>query len=141
MKLKSKAYDVNVEGAAQAFRMPSHDSSSLSIPLTVTLRRDFLQCWGLVTPRLGAGMIAELDDKALALRGFNSSAATRIFYDAPTSTASTPVYDEGQKWLWQAGVGVDIKTVGGWEIAADYQRYWSSRYSNDVFKLELGRCF
>lgn len=140
-QLRSRSYDVAVANAAAPLRMPSQRSSTFTIPLTATVKRDFLHCWGLITPKITGGIVRELSDKAAAFNGYNGSAATRMYYDGPTGIASEPGYDKAAKWSWHVGVGVDVKTVGGWEVSADYRRNWSEKYGGNEFKLELARCF
>ena len=139
-RLRSKGFGAEVEGLS-SITMPSVNSTSLSIPLLTTVKRDFMQCWGLITPRLNTGMTFELDDGAVGVRTLNAPAAS-LYYDPVTWFHASGIQnDDSQKMFFQLGVGVDIKTVGGWELSADYERHMAEKYSRNRFRLELGRCF
>lgn len=116
-------------------------SKSLLVPLTVTARRDFRQCWGVATPRATLGYAREFEKTATGVRVFNSSSASAQSFDAGTNGFQPVVFDPAQKDLWRFGAGLDVRSVGGWNVSADYARHWSKGYAKDEFKLELGRCF
>lgn len=140
-RLRSKAYTADIVGLSTT-DVPSISSTSFAIPLTTTVKRDFMQCWGIITPRVLTGIAFELDQGATGVRSLHASSASRFDYDPVTGFHSSGVqFDDSQKMLFEIGVGLDIKTVGGWELSAEYKRHMAEKFSEDRFKLELGRCF
>lgn len=130
-----------VRGAPNPIVVPGTTSKSLSIPFTVTLARDFPRQWGVVTPRLAFGAAYELEKGAAGVRAYNAASASRVEYD-PVANAITPVtFDPAAKTMVQIGFGLDVKTIGGWELSAECLRRVSEKYRDDTFRLELTRCF
>lgn len=130
-KLKSKAYDYTVAGFPMT--MPSQDSDSLLVPLTVDLKKDIPFCAGMFTPRATLGIIKEFKDSALGYRTFNASAAS---YLSPTRTA-----DKAPSTYYQFGLGLDLVTTNGWNVALDFHHLKASNFSNNTFSLDVGKCF
>lgn len=140
-RLRGKAYTFDLKTTTLPYSVPKRSATSLTVPMTVTISKDFMQSWGLFTPRLVTGVTVELDDDATAVRVYNSSAAARVYYVPGKVPMNDLEYDIAQKMFLHAGVGVDVKTVGGWELSAQYTLYYADKYNNNTFRLELGRCF
>lgn len=141
-RLTTKAYRAAIsEDGSITTDVPEMRSTSLRIPFSVTVKKDFPQVWGIVTPRLACGAIVELDDSAGGLATWNSSSASRVEVDSGTMEVTPIAFDPAHKTIMNVSVGMDIKTVGGWQLSADFERRWAAKYSRDAFKLELGRCF
>lgn len=137
--VKSKAYDFRFDNIT--YGAPKASSSSLTMPLMTTISEDFVRRWGIITTRVSVGKIFEFDDDGLQARAYNSSAAYGVAYDPATKLLADPFYDRSQNDYLHFGAGVDVKTVGGWEVKADYIYRIADRYRSGEFKLELGRCF
>lgn len=137
--LKSGEYRFDLDGTS--YSAPEMKSKSLIIPVEATASVDRIRSWGIVTPRAGAGVVYELFDEGLAARTFNSSVASRVLYDPATRLLADGEYDKKQKMFLKFGVGVDVKTIGGWEMRADYTHVVAEKYRNGAFTLELGKCF
>lgn len=119
-------------------------SKSLQVPLTATFKRDFTHCWGLVTPKAMLGYRREFDDSASGVLALHSAAASRPYCDETKEQGKTLgplVFNPSQKNFFEFGVGLDVRTVGGWNLTTAYNRVWAKEYSRDQFKLELSRCF
>lgn len=129
-KVKVKAYDYFEDGIADSAGKVA--AESLAIPLRVGLKKDFQLCYGLLTPRVTVGVIKELKDTASGAWTYGAYAA---------STASQGIADVREKTLFQIGGGVDLATNGGWNLTLDYNRYIGKKYTDDSFRLELGKCF
>ncbi len=118
--------------------VPEVTSKSFTMPLTVTVRKDFLHPWGVFTPHVKAGYVKEFDESAIGVRTFNSSSIIigndgKYHHEMAFNTA----YDK----FYQVGAGFTARTVGGWEVAADYQRRFVRDWHDDMFTFELGRNF
>ncbi|MDR1745514.1 MAG: autotransporter outer membrane beta-barrel domain-containing protein [Planctomycetota bacterium] len=122
--------------------IPQMTSRSIAVPISVTAKVDFPRTWGIVTPRAGYGIEMEFDETAGGVHALNSAAASRVQFD-PMTMAPTPriAFDPAHDYLSNFTLGLDVKTVGGWEISAEYRRTWAEKYSRDDFKMEIGRCF
>lgn len=141
-RLTTKAYraSYSVDDTMVA-DVPEMRSTSLNIPFTVTMKKDFPQAWGIVTPRLACGATLELDDSAGGLAVWNSASASRPDVDGATMEMGPIAFDPAHKVIMNVSVGVDVKTIGDWRLSADFERRWAGKYGRDSFNLELGRCF
>lgn len=137
--VKSRAYDFRFDGTA--YGAPKTKSSSLTIPVMLTFSDSMTRRWGMLTARASLGRIFELDDDGLPARTYNSSAAYGVAYDPVMRILADSFYDKSQGSYFHFGAGVDLKTVGGWELRADYTYRIAERYKSGEFKLELARCF
>ena len=141
-RLKTKAHDIVIhENRATPLIMDAVTSKSLAVPLSVTVKRDLPQAWGLVTPRVKLGVTYEFEKSADGVRTYNSHAAGYADYDPTNDELFPTAVDPVQKRMMHVGVGVDVKTVGGWEMSADFTREMAEKYYRNSFRLELGRCF
>lgn len=143
--LTTKGYSVDIGTFnPMPMRIPEMKSTSIAVPLGVTAGMDFPQVWGIVTPRVGGGVEVEFDESASGVRALHSSAASHvdIGMDMMGITRMSPIrFDAARELLYNVNLGLDVKTVGGWEISAEYMRNWMAAYTRDDFKLEIGRCF
>ncbi len=120
----------------ETYNVGEQTSKSLAVPINLDLRKEYPLCYGMFTPQLNLGLIKEFSDSAMALRSFNSAAASAF---SPAGGVS-PI-DSSQSLFYKAGVGLELSTFGGWRIRADYAHYFASKYSNDTFRAEISRCF
>ncbi len=137
-RLNSKQYTVDWDN--DRFTAAKQDSTSLAVPMRVAVSTDCRRTWGLIRPRIQLGCIVELDDSAGAFRALNASSAGMATPVIANHTV-TMQYDKSQKMFYEFGLGMDVRTNGGWSLRADYQRLWAEQFHNDLFKLELMRCF
>lgn len=136
-KLEGKAYRYRLNGTEIA--VPKANATSLLLPMTLTVSKDYIHSWGLITPRFSLGMSLELDDSAMGVRTLNSNAASWV--SSGSGIVRAIESDTAQQDFYQIGFGVDVKSVGGWEISAGFTRYAAEKYHQNEFKLELSRCF
>ncbi len=135
-ELHGREYTYAVGGTAN--HVPEVTTKSLAVPLTVTVRKDYLHPWGVFTPYLKGGLVKEFDDSSIGVRTFNASSIVADYDDAYRQVMDfTTSYDK----FYQVGAGFTARTVGGWEVAADYQRRFIRDWHDDSFTLELGRNF
>jgi hypothetical protein len=137
-KLKSDPYSFTFDGVPFPALRPARTSESLLIPVGFTFKKDFPQSWGIVTPGIGLGVAYELKDTSNGLRSWHaSSAAFR-----GDEYQFHPL--EGEHWKGAVGtvlLGVEARTVGGWELRANYAYTAAGNYAENRFTLELGKCF
>ncbi len=144
--MTTKSYNVDIgDMGAMPILIPQQTSTSVSVPISVTAKMDFPRIWGIVTPRIGGGVEMEFDKTATGVHVMNSAAASRINITQDPFTGKymiSPIrFDPAHRLLLNFNLGIDMKTVGGWEVSAEYARKWVSTYTRDDFKLEIGRCF
>lgn len=146
-QLRTTEYTVNPslnKNEADDEIFPAMRSKSLQAPVSVTVKRDYKQCWGLVTPKIKVSYSREFDDSASGVYALHSTAASRPYYDDANDLGDRlqrPLFNPSQKYFGEIAVGLDVQTVGGWKLAAEYSRHWAKKYGRNEFKLELGRCF
>lgn len=121
--------------------IPRHKATSLSVPVNLRVKKDFLLGWGLFTARLGGGYARELRDGGESVRTLGASAAAPLFLGPFGSPAEGIIHKSGPRNFYRLDAGVDLFSNGGWKVAADYTRRIASGYHSDVFALELGKCF
>ncbi|MCD8350613.1 MAG: autotransporter domain-containing protein [Planctomycetaceae bacterium] len=140
-KLKTGGYAYTVNGTR--FAAPGMTSESLLIPFDFTVKWDYPQVWGFLTTYAGCGLAVELDGSATGVRAWNASSASASHYTPgpPIPMVSNSGYDEWKSLIGTVALGVEAKTVGGWELRADYRRTMASGFAENRFSLELGRCF
>ncbi len=136
-RVESEAYSFSHPGTTDT-EMPGLTSKSLQVPLTVSVKKDYAQCWGIFSPKVMGGALREFEDSAIGERVFNAASASN--FDAAASPQEV-VFQPSQKAFYHVGAGVELRTVGGWEIFADYRHHWSNKWQKDEFKLKLGRNF
>ncbi|MCC8167320.1 MAG: autotransporter outer membrane beta-barrel domain-containing protein [Planctomycetes bacterium] len=135
-ELRSREYSFSYGN--ESVDVPEITSKSLAVPLTVTVRKEFLHPWGVFTPHLKGGLVKEFDDTAIGVRTFNSSSTVDGFVgDWYREMKFQTLNDK----YYQIGAGFTARTVGGWEVVADYQRRFVRDWHDDTFTLELGRNF
>ncbi|MCC8180929.1 MAG: autotransporter outer membrane beta-barrel domain-containing protein, partial [Planctomycetes bacterium] len=122
-----------------AFSVEKRQLSSTSIPILATVKKDFIRCYGIITPRATVGIFREFDDSSMGLRAFNASAASSLLGDPASASLSNA--DDGSGMLYTANVGVDLITGSGWNMHADYEYLTGDEYKRHSFKLELAKCF
>ncbi len=113
-------------------------SKSLRVPMTVSVKKDYAQCWGIFSPKIVTGAVREFEDSAIGARVLNAASASKI---APMGATQKIEFQPSQKLFYHFGAGVELRTVGGWEVFADYLHHWSDEWRKDEFKLKLGRNF
>ncbi len=135
-ELHGREYTYAVGGTST--HVPEVTTKSLAVPLTVTVRKDYLHPWGVFTPYLKGGLVKEFDDSSIGVRTYNASSIVADYDNAYRQVMDfTTSYDK----FYQVGAGFTARTVGGWEVAADYQRRFIRDWHDDSFTLELGRNF
>lgn len=141
-QVKTSEFDVDISGnQTEVYRMDAIKSESLAIPVSVTVKRDFRHTWGLVTPRVKVGLVREYKEGATGVRALNSASASRVQVDPVTGEPSQVWFDRKKMHYSQFAAGMDVRTVGGWNVSAEYNRDWGKDFTHNEFKLELGRCF
>lgn len=130
-------YELADAGAARTERL---SSTSLAFPVNFSVERDFLTRRALVTPRFSAGYSYETSDSAGGVRAMNALSALPLPYHSAGFHSAPPPFVSLQK-TYHAGLGLDVKTTGGWDMALDYRRDFADAYSQDSLSLELGRSF
>lgn len=137
IRLRSDGHGVDITGnnAAARYEIGAVDSKSLTVPLTIEVKKEMQQCFGTFTPRVSLGFIKEFSDSAMGVRAYNASAASRL------TGRGLDGFDASQEKFYKAGAGMDLNTVGGWAVRADYGYLWADRYKNHSFTLEASRCF
>lgn len=141
-KLKTGAYDYTVDG--RRFAAPGATSESLLIPFDFTLRCDYPRMWGFLTTYAGCGLAVELKDSATGVRAWNAASASASRFTSgpgPVPMVDSLAFDAWKSVIGTVTLGVEAKTVGGWELRADYRRTMASGFAENRFGLELGRCF
>ncbi len=138
LALQSEAYQASTTQGQdrQSYSVGEQTSKSLAVPINIDVKKEYPLCYGMFTPQLNLGLIKEFSDSAMALRAFNSAAASTFLPGAGIS----PI-DPSQSLFYKAGLGLELSTFGGWRIRADYAHYFASKYSNDTFRAEVSRCF
>lgn len=124
-----------------ALYIPKRTDKSITLPVSLEVKRDFERFWGTITPRMTVGMTAELEESAIGVRTFNAAAASAVMRDPITLHSVDMIRDASAKTFLNFGIGVDLLTRGGWDLRADYLGTWGDKYTNNAFRLELGRCF
>lgn len=141
-RLKTRAHAFHVEesgpGATPVRRL---SSNSLSIPVAFTMEKDFLNQWGMVTSRLGAGYARETSDSAGGVRSLHALSASPLYFDSNRFSGTEVAFDSARSDFYHVNLGLDVKTVGGWNVSVDYRRSFASEYRKDDLKLALGRSF
>lgn len=141
-KLTTKGYSVNIsDGFPVPLDIPQRTSTSIAVPVGVTAKMDFPRTWGIFTPRAGLGVEFEFDETATGVHTMHAAAASRVNPDPINFTVSPTEPDPAHRFFAGINLGLDLKTVGGWEVAAEYRRKWVESYIRDDFSLEIGRCF
>lgn len=141
IRLQSDAYDVRLSDGRTG-TVNDINSTSLSVPLTLDLKKEMVQCFGTFTPRITGGIIKEFSDTAMGVRAFNASAASRLRFDSDNDGYLESI-DESQRTFYKIGAGADLTTVGGWKVNGDFSYIWHGpgKYKNSIFTLEASRCF
>ena len=121
--------------------IPGQNVTSISMPVSLTVKRDFNFRWGSVTPRLSGGYVRDFKDSSLQVSSFNASAAADVIFDPVTHQPVAMLPMEKKKDFFRFGFGLDLLSSGGWDVRADYARVSGKKYVNNIFRVELGRCF
>ncbi len=87
-KFNSDAYDYHLDD--MLFTQESASSESLSIPITIALKKDFELCFGRFTPILTFGLIKEFKESAMGAYTYNASAAWYASPDGKPEKAEKP---------------------------------------------------
>ncbi len=141
-KLSTGGYDYTVDGVR--FAAPGVSSESLRIPIDFTVRWDRPYAWGFLTTYAGCGLAVELNDSATGIRAWNASSASADRFapgPGPVPMVTTLGYDPWKSVIGTVALGVEARTVGGWDLRADYRRTMASGFAENRFSLEVGRCF
>lgn len=143
-RLKTDAYSYRLSQSIWPVTVDARSSESLLIPVDFTFKKDFAQTWGILTPSLGLGAAFELKKTATGLRSWHASAAAAARYRTdswPAGAHNVPEFDDWSGALAKVKLGVEARTVGGWEMRAGYTHIAASGYKENHFNLELGKCF
>ncbi len=134
-------HEVDMGGYSETLSGGKLSSYSLALPTTVSVAKDFVSHWGLITARFGSGFIYEFSDSANGVRALNARAAR------PLETAGGFVYhpfpssSSYRRGFYHVNLGLDFQSPGGWNMRLDYRRDFAGGYSRDNMQFALGRSF
>lgn len=143
-RLKTDAYEYRLSQSVWSSTVGAMSSESLLIPVDFTFKKDYAQSWGVLTPSVGLGVAFELKKTAVGLRSWHVSAATDARYRIDRwldGQFYVPDFDEWSGAIAKVKLGIEARTVDGWEVRAGYSHVAASGYKENHFNLELGKCF